>query len=132
MKIWMYLGLMILAVTNIAYAHGEDELGPHNGYIRMPGTYHVEVIPAKEELQIMLLDINFKNPTVLNSRVNVKIKNGSNAYLLRCKSEDNYFACPVSAHMLTRSGVLIVQSARQFDKGAQVEYLLPLALPKKS
>jgi hypothetical protein len=132
MKIRKYAAILALILAQPVFAHGEDELGPHSGYIRMPGTYHVEVIPAKDELQIMLLDVNFKNPTVLNSSVKVRIKNGNNAYLLRCKSEDNYFSCPISANLLTNKSLLIVQSTRQFEHGAQVEYPLPFALPQKS
>ena len=131
MSIWKFLGILIsLTAMQASYAHGEDEPGPHNGIIRMPGSYHVEVIPGKDALDVMLLDINFKNPTVLNSHIKVRIKTAHNAYVIRCESMDNYFSCPVNANMLSRNGTLEIRSKRQLAEGMTVEYPLPLELPK--
>src|SRR3990167_10537225 len=104
MNIWKCLAIMmfILTAAQTSLAHGEDEPGQHNGIIRMPGGYHVEVIPGKETVDIMLLDNNFKNPTVLNSHIKARIKTAHNAYVIRCETMDNYFSCPISASMLSR------------------------------
>ena len=128
MNIRKYLALTVVLLSQNSFAHGEDQLGPHSGYVKEPGSYHVEVIPGKDTLDIMLLDANFKNPTVLNSHIKVKIKQGSNAYVLRCESMENYFSCPVSDKMLAREGSLVIQSARQQEEGDAVTYPLPLRL----
>ena len=132
MAIWKYPATFIftLLFAFACYAHGEDKPGPHNGAIRMPGAYHVEVIPGKDALNIMLLDINFKNPTVLNSFIKVNIKQGKSAYVLRCESMDNYYSCPVSTKLLARKGTLHVESERQMAEGIPVEYTLPLKIPE--
>lgn len=131
MTIWKYSATSVLALllTSVCFAHGEENPGPHNGVIRMPGAYHVEVIPDKDSLNIMLLDMNFKNPTVLNSFIKVKIKHGKNAYTLRCESMDNYYSCPVNTKMLARKGTLHIESERQMAEGSPVEYALPLQIP---
>jgi hypothetical protein len=122
--------IILLALANTAYAHGEDEPGPHNGYIKMPGAYHIEVIPAKHAVDIMLLDVNFKNPTVLNSHIKAKVKTGDQTYTLKCESMDNYFSCPLHEKMLSNKGTLIIESERQLAEGTPVEYPLPLRLEK--
>ncbi len=128
MNIRKYLGFTAVLLTQSIFAHGEDQLGPHSGYVKEPGSYHVEVIPGKETLDIMLLDANFKNPTTLNSHIKVKIKHGTNAYVLRCESMENYFSCPVSEKMMAQEGTLVIQSARQQEEGDPVTYPLPLRL----
>lgn len=132
MNIRKYLGLSIFLLSQPIFAHSEDALGPHNGYIKVPGEYHVEVVPDKDTLNIMLLDAKLKNPTVLNSQIKVKIKNGSNAYVLRCESMENYFSCPVSEKILSRKGTLVIESSRQLTKGDTVEYPLPLKLTEET
>lgn len=118
-------------LSSAAFAHGEDRPGPHHGYIKMPGTYHVEVIPSKNSLDIMLLDINFKNPTALNSSVKAIIKTSrKNTYVLNCESMDNYFTCPVNEKILSKKGKLLIESARLQEEGAPVEYALPLRFEK--
>lgn len=134
MAIWKYPVSLTLSLILMpaCYAHGEDKPGPHNGAVRMPGNYHVEVIPDKDALNVMLLDANFKNPTVLNSSIKVKIKHGRNAYVLRCESMDNYFSCPVNANMLAQKGTLQIESERQQTEGDPVEYPLPLKIAEEN
>lgn len=118
-------------LSSAAFAHGEDQPGPHHGYIRMPGAYHIEVIPNKDSLDIMLLDINFKNPTALNSSVKAVIKTSKkNAYVLNCESMDSYFTCPINEKMLGKKGKLLIESSRLQEEGVPVEYALPLKFEK--
>ena len=50
--------LTVLSVN--LFAHGEDKPGPHGGYIRMPGSFHTEVVKEKAGYRVYLLDINWK------------------------------------------------------------------------
>lgn len=129
-RICLFTLTAALTCSSATFAHGENELGPHNGFIKMPGAYHVEVIPGKDTLDVMLLDANFKNATVLNSHIKVKISNGKQTYALRCESMDNYFSCPISAKLLARNGKLHIESERQLNAGMPVEYSLPLQVDK--
>lgn len=117
--------LLFLGLSS-ALAHGEDELGPHQGFVRMPGAYHLEVIKSDHGVDIMLLDMGFKNPTVLNSSIKVSIQSDGKTYTIPCESETNYFSCHVKKKLLNHDGKLVVTSIRQLDEGETVEYPLPL------
>lgn len=59
----------------LAFAHGEDKPGPFGGGIRMPGAFHSEaVLFYPNEVKIYLLDMNWKNPTVSDSKVEASFK----------------------------------------------------------
>lgn len=132
MRKWIYAAVTTLAFSQTLYAHGEDQLGPHKSFIRMPGAYHVEVVPKKNSSRIMLLDMHFKNPTVQNSNIKVHIKSGKENYTLKCKPSTYYFLCPVNNNLLKTEGMLTVESERAMSKGVNVEYPLPLRLMNKS
>ncbi len=71
--------LFFAIVTTLSlnvFAHGEDKPGPHGGFIRMPGAFHTEVVKEKEGYRVYLLDINWKNPSVLDSAVLASIEVG--------------------------------------------------------
>lgn len=125
------LALFSFIFSTASLAHGEDALGPHKGYVKMPGAYHVEVVPGENKIDIILLDINFKNPTVLNSYVKAQIKSRNSSYSLECEALDNHFSCPVSSRLLAKKGSLYVESERQLAEGTRLEYALPLRLGKK-
>jgi len=129
-RICLFTLTAAITCSTTLFAHGEDALGPHHGFIKMPGAYHIEVVPGKDTLDVMLLDANFKNATVLNSHIKVKINNGKNSYALRCESMDNYFSCPISAKLLAQGGKLQIESERQLNAGMPVEYSLPLQVEK--
>lgn len=121
------IALLFLGITT-AFAYSEDELGPHNGYVRMPGEYHIEVIKSDKGLDVMLLDMGFRNPTVLNSSIKVSIKADGKTYPVVCESMTNYFSCTVRKKLLEKDGKLVVASIRQLSEGEAVEYNLPLRI----
>lgn len=119
--------LLFLGLSS-ALAHGEDELGPHQGLVRMPGAYHMEVVKSDNGVDIMLLDMGLRNPTVLNSSIKVSVKSDGKTYMIPCESETNYFTCHVKKKLLNHDGKLIVASIRQLDEGETVEFGLPLKI----
>lgn len=73
------------------WAHGEDKLGPDGGFIRMPGAFHAELVPlSKNQVKVYLLDIDWKNPSVKNSMVKLKVGKHSASCLTKNKQ---YFLC---------------------------------------
>ncbi len=127
---FLNLALLSLCFSATAYAHGEEDLGPHNGYIKMPGAYHVEAVPKKNGVDILLLDINFEDPTVSNSFVKASIRSGTSVIKLVCTAKEDYFTCPVDERLLAAKGTLSVESKRDKSEGMTVEYALPLHLNK--
>jgi len=124
------LGTIIGILPAALAAHGEDKLGPHKGYIRMPGGFHTEVKIQKNELIVYLLDIDWKNPTTKNSSVQVDYTNDDKKSSLTCEPKKSDFSCPLPESFTSKKGRLSVTAIREGMKGAVAEYVLPLKLFK--
>ena len=121
---------IVTAFSLNLFAHGEDKPGPHGGYIRMPGTFHTEVVKEKNGFRIYLLDINWKNPSVLDSSVTAFIQLGKKKTDLACeKMTDSYFC----SSKLKEKGELNIIAKREGQMGDVSSYKLPLKfeIPKK-
>ena len=84
--------------AQFAHSHGLNKPGPHGGFIKMPGTFHTELVPLSEnEWKIYLLDENIKNPTVKNSSISgaAKLRDGQTP--LTCKVVEDFFLCTLQA-----------------------------------
>jgi len=123
--------LLVLLVSQYASAHGEDKYGPHKGFVRMPGAFHTElVLDGQNQLKVYLLDIEWKNPSVKKSQVQVKYNNKTDAKCdVQSKESDSYFLCVFPAKVdLNKKGELKVIAVREEQKGAEAIYKLPLKL----
>lgn len=105
------------------FAHGEDKPGPHGGYIRMPGAFHTEVVKKKDGYRIYLLDINWKNPSVLDSSIEASIENDKKLTQLTCKKETDSYLCKSK---LRQKGNLKIKATREGQVGEIAIYKLPL------
>lgn len=125
------MGLLLLnLLSGSAFGHGEDKLGPNGGYIRMPGAFHTELVPSgKAGFRVFLLDINWKNPSLKDSSLEVRSAGGEKAV---CSPKENlYFECRFSSKVdLAKSGELTVTARRESQQGNAVKYNLPLKLEK--
>jgi hypothetical protein len=121
--------LILLLLTQTSWGHGEDKPGPNKGFIRMPAGYHTEVLPdGKHRLKVWLLDVNFKNPTVKNSSLEITHE-GERKTKASCEAKGRNFLCTFpNAVDLTKQGKLLVESSREGQKGMDVAYDLPLRL----
>jgi len=119
-----------LLYTQLSFAHGEGELGPNKGYIRMPGGFHTEVVPTGKNFKVFLLDIEFKNPTVANSTVEFVLIQNKKEIKNSCSSEMDHFSCALPKDVSLKSGVLQIKASRNGVTGGIAEYKLPLALAK--
>lgn len=122
---------VIIFVNSQAFAHGEEQKGPHGGYIRMPGAFHTEVVAdGKNKIKVYLLDIDWKNPTVKNSTVKAILKakklKSSEA---KCEVVQDYFTCSfVESVDLTKKAELTVLAVREGQKGNSAVYQVPFVL----
>jgi hypothetical protein len=121
------LSFLFMFSSTIAFAHGEDKLGPNGGFIRMPGAFHTEIIPdSKNKLKVYLLDMQWENPSVVKSNLKV-IHNGKTE--AACTIKDTFYVCifPKSVN-LKKKGKLKLIAEREEQKGMEVSYPLPLKL----
>lgn len=121
--------MTLILGEGVVYAHGEDKLGPNGGFIRMPGAFHTEVLPlGANKLKVYLLDINWENPSVLNSSLRVSLRSKETS-LAKCEVQENYYLCEFPMEVnLTKRGELSVEAQRENQKGNMVSYELPLKL----
>lgn len=120
--------ILTLFFSAQALAHGEDKLGPHGGFIRMPGAFHTEVVPmGKDKAKIYLLDINWQNPSVKGAEVDARV--GSKGQAKCSVHEGSYFLClfPQGTD-LSKKGQLNVKARRESQLGNEVIYELPFKL----
>lgn len=125
----LFLASTTLLFTLFALAHGEDKYGPNGGFVRMPGAFHAEVVvDGTHKLKVYLLDIQWKNPSILKSSVKINYKGKSKA-MAECAAVENYFSCSFPATVdLTKKGELKLMAEREEQKGMEVTYKLPLKL----
>lgn len=119
----LFAAILVSALN--AISHGEDKPGPHGGFIKMPGGFHTEVVPATgPQLKVYLLDIEWKNPVTDNSNVTLNGK--------PCKPEREVFICDLDKKIdLKKKGTLNIKSTRLGQKGNTAIYDLPLSLSKQ-
>lgn len=114
--------ILIMLLTPPTWAHGEDRPGPHGGFISMPGPFHVElVLVGERRVKAYLLDMNWENPTLTES--SVELVQGRNS--AKCTAKENHFDCefPIAVN-LTKTGELQVKAKREKEIG-QTAYSLP-------
>lgn len=119
--------LSILIIASQSYAHGESDYGPHQGFVKMPGAFHTEILlDGKNKLKVYLLDMEWKNPTLEKSSLQVTYGQSTKA---QCKPIKDFYLCefPLSID-LTKKGNLKILASRNNQSGAAVHYSLPLKL----
>lgn len=115
--------LFFTALSLNGFAHGEEKPGPHGGHIQMPGAFHTEVVKEKGGYRIYLLDINWKNPSILDSSVTAFIQVGQNKTNLHCSKESDSYLC---ISKLSLKGDLNIIAKREGQTGKVASYKLPL------
>jgi hypothetical protein len=122
--------LLSLLFPTFAMAHGEDKPGPHQGYLQMPGAFHTELVLDKDQsVHVYLLDIEFKNPTVQDSSVEVTYQNGKKIIPFKCTvMGSDHFHCLTSEKYSTKKGDFKVKATREKAVGNEAIYKLPLKL----
>lgn len=122
----------IVGMSPSAFGHGMDKPGPHWGYIRMPGTFHTEIVMNGENTFLLyLLDDNFKNSLVKNSSVEVIMKREAKENALTCKTNQDHFRCEINGNLTFQNGDEIrIRAKRLGISGGVAIYRLPLKLLK--
>lgn len=123
------LSIFLTALPSVSWGHGEDKLGPHKGYVRMPGAFHTELVVEGSKAYLYLLDFDWKNPTIENSGVSAKLHRGKARYEMKCTAAKNHFVCENSVvKAFEEKDVLEVEAERNGKKGIPVKYDWPLSL----
>lgn len=117
-----------LFLSSVAFGHGEDKPGPHGGKIAMPGAFHVEFLQKPSGVQLYLLDIEFKNPTVRESSVTAALRRTNKETVLDCKAGSDSFDCRLpKGNSFAAGDEVLVTATRQGNKGVQVAFAVNVA-----
>lgn len=116
---------MLTFSSNFAFGMGGDKPGPNGGFVKMPGTYHVELVPKKNSVLVYLLDLSLRNPVTKDSSVTLKL-NGKEAKTIECKEAGKSFTCDISAKDLSLYSEINLESVRNKIKGKIATYHVPL------
>lgn len=123
---WRYSLFLTAIFSSQVLSHADNQPGPHDGIIRMPGAFHTEVIPQNNGIRVMLLDMQFDGPTTINSSVKAIIQTEAGEWSFICKPKEDYFFCPIDTKLLESKGTLQILAQRQNMQGAPADYPLPL------
>lgn len=109
------------------FGHGEDKAGPNGGFIKMPAAYHTELVPdGKHSFKVYLLDIDWKNPSIKNSSVELTYEDKLKTKAV-CTVGSNFYQCAFPANIdISTKGQISIASRREGQTGNDVTYPLPL------
>lgn len=121
--------LSLLVSTNV-FAHGEGSYGPNKGYIRMPGSFHTELVPQTDgSFLVFLLDLQNKNPMIKDSSVDLEIKSSKESVQFMCMTMGTHFHCTSDKKVkILPDSKVILKTKRLGIKAREAIYELPLKL----
>lgn len=130
MKLITFVLSIQIFLTTPVLAHNEDKYGPNKGFIRMPGTFHTELVPQMDgTFVVFLLDLQNSNPTIKESSIELKIKDSKNVVTFKCKPMEDHFYCSNDKKIKIEPDSKIVLKAKRLGvKGQEIDYKLPLSL----
>lgn len=115
----------LLLVSQASFAHGMNKAGPHGGFVRMPGNYHIELVPSGLELKVYFLDMNFK-PLPINDATVEVILNGKKPITAQCLKEMQFFRCDTHEQSYKKFKEISIESSLNGSAEAKSVYKVPL------
>lgn len=129
MKQLIFFTLFTLLSTQVASAHGDNKLGPNGGYLKMPSSFHTELVPVDAKtFNVFLTDIQFKNPETKNSKVEMFFEKNNATIAFNCApTAQNFFKC-TTKDSVPDKGQIIIKATRLGIVGVNANYEYPLKL----
>lgn len=119
----VFVGLVIGCASA---PHGEGKRGPHGGYIKMPGQFHVEVVPQSDnELIVYLLDLQSRDPLTLASGLKGQLEQASGVQSFACDIMADHYKCKLPEGSDLTIGEITIQAVRKERVGRPATFQLP-------
>jgi len=118
--------MLLLVLSQTAFAHGMNKPGPNGGYIRMPGNYHVELVSKGKVLVVYFSDMMFKPIAIDQASVKLSLK-GDKSFKADCVKEAVSFKCDLKNESLKNYKEVMLESTRDGKATATSAYKLPLS-----
>ena len=113
-------------LSTSAFAHGMNKPGPNKGYIRMPGTYHVELVSEQNTLKVYFLDMAFKPLPLEKATAKVVLK-GLKEAPVECSKGAAFFTCDTKEANMNKYKEILVVSSKGGEREVTSTYKLPLS-----
>lgn len=117
----------LLIISSTVSAHGMNKPGPHGGFVRMPGTYHIELVPSGLELKVYFLDMNFKPLPISDAIVELTL-NGKKPFKAQCLKEMQFFRCDTNEQSYKKFKEISIESSIKGSDETKSVYKVPLKL----
>lgn len=118
--------LLTTLISSGAFAHGMNKPGPNKGYVRMPGTYHIELVAAKNILKVYILDMTFKPLPMTKATAAITLK-GLKEEKIECTKGTEFFLCDTKDTNMKKYKEILVESSKAGERVATSTYKLPLS-----
>lgn len=118
--------LLSTIVSQAAFAHGMNKAGPHGGYVRMPGNYHIELVPADRELKVYFLDMMFAPISIDQSSLSLTLR-GKKQLKAECLKELHFFRCDTKDQSFKNYREIVIESNKEGKAAATSTYKIPLS-----
>lgn len=118
--------LFTVFLSTSVFAHGMNKPGPNNGYIRMPGLYHIELVAEKNIIKFYFLDIEFKPLPLTKATLRMELK-GTSDVVVDCVKGMEYFSCDTKIQDLKKFSEIEVKTSKASEKEASSIYSIPLS-----
>ncbi|MBC7428260.1 MAG: hypothetical protein H7336_06590 [Bacteriovorax sp.] len=118
--------LITVFLSSNALAHRMNKPGPNNGYIRMPGTYHIELVAQKNVIKLFFLDTGFKPLPTTKATVKMALK-GLNEVPVSCVKEIAFFVCDMKDANMNKYSEIDVKTSKAGEKEISSIYRIPLS-----
>lgn len=120
--------IFLVFLSTSALAHGEDKPGPHGGHVRMPASFHTELLQDSSAFtfKIYLSDVHFGNVDNKTSELSAKALTSSGDVELSCQKVETFFQCSAPLPSGVVASELRVNSKYKDQPRATAIYKLPL------
>ncbi|MBC7712148.1 MAG: hypothetical protein H7177_02350 [Rhizobacter sp.] len=118
--------LLTVFLSTNAFAHRMNKPGPNNGFIRMPGTYHIELVAQKNIIKFFFLDIGFKPLPTTKATVKMALK-GLTEVAVSCVKETQFFLCDMKDANMNKYSEIDVKTSKAGEKEVTSIYKIPLS-----
>jgi hypothetical protein len=118
--------ILTVFLSQTVFAHGMNKAGPNGGHIRMPGNYHVELVPKEKGMIVYFLDMMFRPISIEQASVTLSL-NGTKNFKASCEKVAVNFICNIGTESIKNYKEIVLETTRDGKAVVKSIYKLPLS-----
>lgn len=122
-----YVWSLFLGMSS-AYGHGEDKPGPNGGHIRMPASFHTELVmeASGTSFKVYLSNVRFADADTKSSEISVVARTSGGDLSVPCSAKGDHFLCSITKDGAKKLEQLRVTAKYKDQPRATAIYKFPL------